>query len=194
MAGRQWAEYSSETYKTLPQVKGVRKDLPGIVAGGSALVDAPAGGPGYYRTASLFNIWNSAPFFHNNGLGEFTGAFDVRGRMEAFYDAADKLLHPQKRLGAAGVRVTETATEINTGTTKIPIPAGTPIDPFVYLGEALVGGLIEQSDLAGSLGEIYQRLPHILGPMDLVPDKGHAFAAALSEDDKAALIEFLKSL
>jgi hypothetical protein len=51
MAGRQWAEYSSETYKTLPQVKGVRKDLPGIVAGGSALVDAPAGGPGYYRTA-----------------------------------------------------------------------------------------------------------------------------------------------
>ena len=54
--------------------------------------------PGYYRTPSLVSVWSSAPFLHNNMLGKFTGDPSVAGRMDAFNDAAEKLLWPEKRL------------------------------------------------------------------------------------------------
>ena len=92
------------------------------------------------------------------------------------------------------MRVTDRATQIPAGSMSIPIPAGAPIDPFIYLGEALAAGVIKQADLAGSLADIYQRLPQVLAPLDLVLDKGHTFAAGLSEQEKADLVEFLKSL
>jgi cytochrome c5 len=53
--------------------------------------------PGYYRTPSLVSVWSSAPFLHNNMLGKFTGDPSVAGRMEAFNDAVEKLLWPEKR-------------------------------------------------------------------------------------------------
>jgi cytochrome c5 len=53
---------------------------------------------GYYRTPSLVSIWSSAPFFHNNMLGKFTGDPSVAGRIDAFNDAVEKLLWPEKRL------------------------------------------------------------------------------------------------
>ena len=56
----------------------------------------PPGGPGYYRTPSLISLWTSAPFLHNNALGKFTGDPSVAGRMEAFNDAVEKLLWPEK--------------------------------------------------------------------------------------------------
>jgi hypothetical protein len=40
--------------------------------------------PGYYRTPSLVSVWSSAPLFHNNALGKFTGDPSVAGRMDAF--------------------------------------------------------------------------------------------------------------
>ena len=55
-------------------------------------------GPGYYRTPSLVSLWSSAPFLHNNALGKFTGDPSVAGRMDAFNDAVEKLLWPEKRL------------------------------------------------------------------------------------------------
>ena len=67
----------------------------------------PAGGTGYYRTASLIACWSSAPFFHNNALGKFTGDPSVAGRMEAFNDAVQKLLWPEKRLGKDSIWRTE---------------------------------------------------------------------------------------
>jgi cytochrome c5 len=54
--------------------------------------------PGYYRTPSLVSVWSSAPFLHNNMLGKFTGDPSVVGRMDAFNDAVEKLLWPEKRL------------------------------------------------------------------------------------------------
>ena len=56
-------------------------------------------GPGFVRVASLVSVWSSAPFLHNNALGKFTGDPSVAGRLEAYNDAAEKLLWPQKRLG-----------------------------------------------------------------------------------------------
>ena len=46
----------------------------------------PAGGRGYYRTASLVSIWATAPFLHNNSVGTFNGDPSVNGRIAAFND------------------------------------------------------------------------------------------------------------
>ena len=54
--------------------------------------------PGYYRVPSLVSVWSSAPLLHNNMLGKFTGDPSVAGRMDAFNDAVEKLLWPEKRL------------------------------------------------------------------------------------------------
>jgi hypothetical protein len=59
--------------------------------------DPPAGGPGYYRPASLIGLWATAPFLHNNALGEFTGDPSVNGRLKAFDDGIDKILWSAKR-------------------------------------------------------------------------------------------------
>jgi hypothetical protein len=59
--------------------------------------------PGYYRTPSLVSVWSSAPFLHNNMLGKFTGDPSVAGRMEAFNDAVEKLLWPEKRLNKESI-------------------------------------------------------------------------------------------
>ena len=49
------------------------------------------GGRGYYRTPSLTNIWNSAPFFHNNGLGLYNGRTDIAGSLEAYEEKFGKV-------------------------------------------------------------------------------------------------------
>ncbi len=95
--GRVWANFSSETYKRLPSIGEIEVYNP--YTDRMQRFAAPAGGPGYYRTPSLIGIWTSAPFFHNNALGKYTGDPSVEGRMEAFNDAVEKLLWPEKRLG-----------------------------------------------------------------------------------------------
>jgi hypothetical protein len=62
-----------------------------------------SGGPGYYRTPSLISVWSSAPLLHNNSLGKFTGDPSVTGRMEAFNDAIERLLWPEKRLNKESI-------------------------------------------------------------------------------------------
>jgi len=59
--------------------------------------------PGYYRTPSLVSLWSSAPFLHNNMLGKFTPDPSVAGRMDAFNDAVEKLLWPEKRLNKSSI-------------------------------------------------------------------------------------------
>jgi cytochrome c1 len=93
--GHIWAAFSSETYKNLPSVGDIEVTNPH--SGAMEKFTMPDGGPGYYRTASLISCWSSAPFLHNNSLGEFTGDPSVKGRMTAFNDAAEKLLWPEKR-------------------------------------------------------------------------------------------------
>jgi len=58
----------------------------------NAVFDAPGGGRGYYRPASLMGIWATAPFLHDNSVGLFNNDPSVRGRMEAFSDAITRLL------------------------------------------------------------------------------------------------------
>jgi len=95
--GHVWNDFSSETYKNLPAVGKVQVHNP--LDGSPYEYEMPGGGRGYYRTPSLVSLWSTAPFFHNNSLGKFTNDPSLQGRMEAFDDAAEKLLWPEKRPG-----------------------------------------------------------------------------------------------
>ncbi|HEV2173664.1 MAG TPA: hypothetical protein VGR71_08860, partial [Nitrospira sp.] len=104
-AGHIWANFSSDTYKTLEPV-GLLDAFNPIDESSLYRLNAPAGGVGYYRPPSLISIWSSAPFLHNNALGSFTGDPSVAGRMQAFNDAIEKLLWPERRAGKASIWVT----------------------------------------------------------------------------------------
>ena len=93
--GHVWDAFSSETYKNLASVGDI--DVWNPMTGAMEKFTVPGGGPGFYRTTSLISCWSSAPFLHNNALGKFTGDPSVAGRMEAFNDAVEKLLWPEKR-------------------------------------------------------------------------------------------------
>ena len=99
--GHIWDAFSSETYKNLPSVGNI--DVWNPFTGQTNKFPMPGGGPGYYRTPSLISCWSSAPFLHNNALGKFTGDPSVAGRLEAFNDAAEKLLWPERRLGTNSI-------------------------------------------------------------------------------------------
>jgi hypothetical protein len=109
MRGQIWDNFSSEDYKSLPAVGAVHFYNPySHVApdrwGNNDTYSPPAGGPGYYRPASLISMWATAPFLHNNALGTYKPDPSVDGRLRAFDDAVDKLLAIDKRVpGSAAV-------------------------------------------------------------------------------------------
>jgi hypothetical protein len=154
--GHIWAEYSSQQYQ----------DLPLLTNGG------------YYRTPSLVNLWTSAPFLHNNELGLYNGRVDVEGRLEAFNDAMDKLLNPQRRNGKirATNRSSKVSDAINLGVVKLslPLPQGALIDKWAN----------KKADKATQ---------NLIAANDYKVDQGHEFGAHLSDEDKNALIEYLKT-
>lgn len=154
--GHIWDEYSSQTYQTLPLIED----------------------GGYYRPPSLINLWSSAPFLHNNELGLYNGRVDVEGRLEAFHDAMDQLLNPQRRAGK--VRKTDRATwitdAINLGVIKLPLPVSN-------------GALID--NWANKRADKTTR--KLIAANDYKVDQGHEFGAHLSDQDKNALTEYLKT-
>jgi hypothetical protein len=98
-ASHVWDNFSSVTYKELSPVDELEFfnpfDEPQPIKFKPKERDVA---PGYYRTPSLVSVWSSAPLLHNNMLGKFTGDPSVAGRIDAFNDAAEKLLWPEKRL------------------------------------------------------------------------------------------------
>jgi hypothetical protein len=103
MRGQVWADFSSEGYKALPAVGAVHFYNP---FSGKPAIDAegnndkyfpPAGGPGYYRPASLISLWATAPYLHNNALGLYNQDPTVKGRLEAFDDGINKILWKKYR-------------------------------------------------------------------------------------------------
>jgi hypothetical protein len=126
--GHVWDAFSSETYKTLPAVGDIEVWNP--FTGATEKFAVSGGGPGYYRTASLISCWSSAPFLHNNALGKFTGDPSVAGRMEAFNDAVEKLLWPEKRLGTNSVWRTTRECSLQLQAAVIPEPLRTALKPF----------------------------------------------------------------
>jgi hypothetical protein len=140
--GHIWAEFSSDELK--------------------------ARGPGYYRDVPLYGIWATAPFFHNNRLGPFSGDPSVGGRVAAFESAFNELLNPSTRNEAGSVLTTTVAITVDGET----VPAGTPVGAFANVNPATGQSLCS----------------------DYVENGGHYFGAQLSAEDKANLEQFLLTL
>lgn len=130
MAGHVWDNFSSDDYKALPAVGSVRTYNPygggPSDPGAFALNDdykPPAGGPGYYRPATLISLWATGPYLHNNALGpffneqrpsdqsptDFVNETSVQRRLEVFEDGIAKLLWNNRRTVSASGVLTEKA-------------------------------------------------------------------------------------
>ncbi len=199
-AGHLWQNFSSRTYKTSPS--------PGTLRLYNPFDDAhpidfpiPATGVGYYRTPSLIGIWATAPFLHNNSVGRYTADPSVQGRMEAFQDAAEKLLWPEKRRGLESIKRTTRATHLRWGDTTVEIPSGTPINLLANVdlraegaAAALDAALKDTGRNPADVSTLAQALLRLNQCPDFIEDHGHLFGSRLGETEKWALIEYLKRL
>jgi cytochrome c5 len=227
-AGHVWDNFSSQTYKEISPVDEL--DFFNPFNETRPIKFKPKDkdvGPGYYRTPSLVSLWSSAPFLHNNALGKFTGDPSVAGRMEAFNDAVEKLLWPEKRLNKASIWRTQNECSLHLrkefvpkplrvfagsdGYVKIgPIPKNTPVNLIGNLqpdfGQAMLGvkllkALVKIHTMNLSpeqaTTELIKAVPELLAANncpDFIEDKGHYFGTDLPDNDKRALIEYLKTL
>ena len=218
-AGHIWGNFSSDTYKALPSV-GVIETFDPSNPSTAFRFTTPGQGPGYYRVPSLISMWTSAPYLHNNSVGDFTGDPSVAGRMRAFNDAIEKLLWPARRRGAASIWTTSEVSTIRlpeavlpallkplakNGFLEIgPIPKGTPInllanvepklDTLLTLIPAVNATLAAESASDEAKRKLIIALMAASKCPDLIEDRGHLFGANLPDADKRALIEFLKTL
>lgn len=151
-AGHIWQNFSSDDYKALPSPGEIEVDNP--YSGRREKIKTPAGGPGYYRTASLISLWSSAPFFHNNALGRFTGDPSVEGRMEAFNDAVQKLLWPEKRLGRDSIWRTSRECFLQIQIAVLPEPLQTMLRPHAEIDGTFRLGPIPEGTPINLLGNL----------------------------------------
>lgn len=133
----------------------------------------PTGGPGFYRTTPLVSIWATAPFFDNNRLGLYNDDPSVRGRLAAYDDAMEQLLYPDRRDLPGSVLRTTVAITLPTPGGPTRLPAGTPVATFASLDP--------RDPAAGS------------SCRDLFENQGHTYGSDLSDAEKHALKEFLKT-
>ncbi|MEM7475180.1 MAG: hypothetical protein AAF483_09330 [Planctomycetota bacterium] len=98
MQGQIWEDFASWTYKDLQPVGEVPYFDP--FSKSNKTFEPQGGGPGYYRVPTLISAWSTAPFFHNNALGDFNNDPSVAGRLDCYQDAMEKLLTPAQRATA----------------------------------------------------------------------------------------------
>jgi hypothetical protein len=202
MQGHIWEDFSSIDYKRQPQVAEILNLYNPISPKKPIRFRLPAGGSGYYRTATLAGIWATAPYFNNNSLGVFTGDPSLAGRTRAYQDAMEKLLWPGQRPGVQSIlKTTAKSSIVVNGETRMDdIPAGTPIKLLANLNTADLPALAQQNWFIKFLRWLIGRknlnqllLDRNLAP-DFVEDHGHEFGSQLTDREKRALIEYVKTL
>jgi cytochrome c5 len=198
--GHVWEEFSSQTYKDQPQSAPLKDLYNPLKPGKPITFQPPGGGRGYYRVPTLSGIWATAPFLHNNAMGLFNGDPTIGGRLGAFDDAIEKMLWPEKRLGAKSVWTTteDSAIPLESGY-KLKVRKGTPVALFANINAPELQLLRNDNFFTRFIGSLIGRgaltnvlLRNNLSP-DFVVDRGHTFGSALSEADKRALIEYLRT-
>lgn len=196
--GKVWEQFSSETYKAQPAVGRVRGLYNPSKPDKPLDVDIPGGGTGYYRTPSLISMWATAPYLHNNALGTFVKDPSVSGRMTAFTDAVEKLLWPEKRLGVQSIITTSVPSELHVMGRDRPvqIPAGTPVDLIARVDPTRLSRLVRNRVVLNLLSDdaLFRGFLRNNVSPDFVLDRGHTFGAELGDEDKRALIAWLKRL
>jgi hypothetical protein len=197
--GQIWEEFSSESYKNSPPVR-----ITGLANPLHPLLQLPAitvnGGRGYDRTPTLLNIWATAPFFHNNSLGLYSGDPSVAGRLAAYENAMELLLWPERRPGLKAIpRTTEKSRLELDGRGGVCVARNTPIDLIANIHVAprehlarnkLLDNLICRITGSGAVNPLFLAMDNA---PDFVPDRGHTFGAALPDADKRALMEYMKT-
>jgi mono/diheme cytochrome c family protein len=195
--GHIWDQFSSETYKSLPSAGKLSNLYNPRNPTEPIEMALPAGGVGYYRVASLTSLWATAPYLHNNSVGVFVKDPSVAGRMTAFMDGMQKMLWPERRLGVQSIPVTTVDSWVTISGTerRVKIPAGTPVDYVARVDPTRLPDIIRDSFLLDLLSDetVYKRMLRNNKVPDFVLDKGHTFGAQLSDADKWALIEFIKT-
>jgi len=153
----------------------------------------------------------------------------VAGRIEAFNDAVEKLLWPEKRLNKESIWRTQNDCSLHLRKEFVPeglrviralgdsdgyikvgmIPKGTPvnlvanlepdfqhIDVFAKVVQKLVNLKTANLSRDEAAAQFTKLIPDLLAANkcpDFVEDKGHYFGTDLSDNDKRALIEYLKN-
>jgi cytochrome c5 len=228
MSGHIWDNFSSQTYKELPLPEEVEVYNPFNET--QPIKFTPKlkhTGPGFYRVPSLVSVWSSAPFLHTNALGKFTGDPSIAGRLEAYNDAVEKLLWPEKRLGKASIWRTQNECNLHLrkefvpkalrafadkdGWLKLgPIPKGTPVNLLANLepdfgqvatltatlSKALIAIHAKNLPPEQARDELVKTVPQLLAANkcpDFIEDEGHYFGTDLPDEDKRALVEYMKT-
>lgn len=203
--GHIWEQYSSKTYKAQPSPGTVTLENP-FNSKQPIEFTIPTGGVGYYRTPSLISVWATAPLLHNNALGHYNADPSIKGRLEAYQDAMEKLLWPEKRehvikrTSQDSILSADKLVNFPVGL-EVPIPKGTPLNLLANvnvrtaISQLLTHKLSWQDlDFSGGLPGIISRLLlDINQSPDFVEDRGHLFGTDLPNEDKQALIEFVKT-
>lgn len=96
MRGHIWDNFASDTYKTRKQIGPLTLLNP--FDNTTFSYQMQGNGPGYYRPPSLISLWSSAPYLHNNTVGEDFGDPSVDGRMRAFQDGIERMLMLKPRV------------------------------------------------------------------------------------------------
>ena len=195
--GNIWDQFSSDTYKAQPAVGRLANLYNPQDPTKPSEIEIPGGGRGYYRTAALTAIWATAPYLHNNSVGNFIKDPTVQGRMTAFNDGMVKLLWAERRLGVQSIPVTtvDSSVTISGTTRRVRIPAGTPVDYVARVDPTRLPDIVRNSVLLNLFSDesVYRRmLRNNLAP-DFILDRGHTFGGQLADDEKWALIEYLKT-
>jgi hypothetical protein len=182
----------------------------------------------FYRTPTLVSIWATAPYLHNNSVGEYNGDPSIAGRMAAYEDGMSKLLWPERRRGVGSVKVTSEDTklpdlfpllktldpelaEFDFNPDLLRVPKGTAINLVMNLHpkdvksvlEAYILGVLDGRPKAEfnllritnqpkGQAAMVKRLLEVNTCPDFIEDKGHYYGHDLSDDDKRALIEYIK--
>lgn len=188
--GHIWDEFASITYQNWPAAapdkKVLGRLLPGI--GGREMGEQKIdGGRGYYKPFSLLSTWATAPYLHNNAIGEVTYLpgtktpdYTVKGRIDQFHLAFEEIMMsdnpnvtphrtPKTALVTADFKLAPR--EDGQGLIKLPVHKGTPVAAFASNNPH---------------EPIFQKCD------DLVENKGHQFGIDLTPEQKLALREFLK--
>jgi hypothetical protein len=192
-----WAQFSSVTYKNQKAIGKIRNLYNPRDPDEPIEFELKGGGRGYYRTPTLISMWATAPYLHNNALGTFIKDPSVRGRMLAFHDAVEKLLWPERRLGVQSISVTSIDSELRIPDRNRPlrVPAGTPVDLIARVDPREVPRIARSRIVLNVISDkgLFRGLVRRNQAPDFVLDRGHLFGTELPDEDKRALIEFLKT-
>ncbi len=199
-AGHVWEEFSSRTYKEQAPAAELKGLYNPVRPSKPINFQPPGGGRGYYRVPTLAGVWATAPYLHNNALGLFNGDPTVHGRLVAFNDAMEKMLWPERRPGVQSVWRTseDSAVPLESGY-QLKVPKGTPVHLFGNINAPQLQLLRNDNFFTRFIGFFVGRgllnnvlLRNNLSP-DFVVDRGHTFGSGLSDADKRALIEYVRT-